>query len=78
MEKPIYGGIFVDADSICIEPLDDDFLHNFPETENYNGFTAFENEDCCCGLIATAQTVAGVIDTDKLLSRITRSVITDG
>jgi glycosyltransferase involved in cell wall biosynthesis len=41
-----YGGIFIDADSICIEPLDDFFLEN-------TGFASFENEECRNGLIAT-------------------------
>jgi hypothetical protein len=40
-----YGGVFVDADSICIEPLDDSFF----QTE----FAGFENENCRRGLVAT-------------------------
>ena len=41
-----YGGIFVDADSICIEPFDDCFHIN-------TGFASFENENCRKGLVAT-------------------------
>jgi glycosyltransferase involved in cell wall biosynthesis len=40
-----YGGIFVDADSICIEPINDTLLEN-------TGFAAFENESVRPGLIA--------------------------
>lgn len=43
-----YGGIFLDADSICIEPLNDLF-----EMEDYDGFAAFENENHRRGLVAT-------------------------
>jgi hypothetical protein len=41
-----YGGIFVDADSVCIEPIDDTLL------ENNTAFAAFENESMRPGLIA--------------------------
>jgi mannosyltransferase OCH1-like enzyme len=41
-----YGGYFVDADSICIEPFDDLFT-------NTSGFATFENENVRAGLIAT-------------------------
>ena len=41
-----YGGYFVDADSICINPFDDFF-------ENNTGFATFENETVRKGLIAT-------------------------
>ena len=42
-----YGGIYIDADSICIEPLDDEmFLNNA-------GFATYENEFCRAGLVAT-------------------------
>jgi GT2 family glycosyltransferase len=41
-----YGGFFVDADSICIEPFDDYF-------SNKTAFATFENENVRAGLIAT-------------------------
>jgi len=41
-----YGGYFVDADSICIEPFDDFFSHT-------TGFATFENENVRAGLVAT-------------------------
>jgi len=41
-----YGGYFVDADSICIEPFDYYF-------SNRTAFATFENEDVRTGLIAT-------------------------
>ena len=41
-----YGGYFVDADSICIEPFDAFF-------ENQTAFATFENETVRKGLIAT-------------------------
>jgi hypothetical protein len=40
-----YGGIFIDADCICIEPLKDDFLH-------LSGFSNYENETARPSLIA--------------------------
>jgi mannosyltransferase OCH1-like enzyme len=41
-----YGGYFVDADSICIEPFDDVF-------SDKTAFASFENENIRAGLIAT-------------------------
>lgn len=41
-----YGGYFVDADSICIEPFDFVF-------ENATAFATFENENIRAGLVAT-------------------------
>ena len=41
-----YGGYFVDADSICIEPFDEYF-------ENTTAFATFENENVRAGLVAT-------------------------
>lgn len=41
-----YGGIFLDADSICIEPFDESFLSK-------NGFAGFENETARKNLVAT-------------------------
>jgi GT2 family glycosyltransferase len=40
-----YGGYFVDADSICIEPFDDFF-------ENKTAFATYENENVRAGLVA--------------------------
>jgi GT2 family glycosyltransferase len=41
-----YGGVFLDADSICIEPIDD-ILMNTP------AFAGYENENVRQGLVAT-------------------------
>lgn len=41
-----YGGVFVDADSICIEPFDDSFM-------NKSGFATYENEIVRESLVAT-------------------------
>ena len=41
-----YGGIFQDADSICIEPIDDILM-------NTKGFAGYENEQARPGLVAT-------------------------
>jgi GT2 family glycosyltransferase len=41
-----FGGIFIDADSICIEPFDNFFLSK-------NAFAGFENENVRKGLVAT-------------------------
>jgi len=62
-----YGGIFIDADSICVEPLLMDFftpvlttniaLQNIAINEDNDnlivGFAAFENEQVRAGLVAT-------------------------
>jgi GT2 family glycosyltransferase len=40
-----YGGIFIDADCVCIEPLKNDF-------ETLEGFSNYENEEARPGLIA--------------------------
>ena len=40
-----YGGIFLDADSICIEPIDD-------LLQNVAAFVGWENEQCRAGLAA--------------------------
>ena len=42
-----FGGIFIDADSICIEPINGLFI-----TESESGFATFENENFRKGLIA--------------------------
>jgi GT2 family glycosyltransferase len=41
-----YGGIFQDADSVCLEPFDDIFLEK-------TAFAGFENETARAGLVAT-------------------------
>ena len=41
-----YGGIFQDADSVCLEPFDDSFLEK-------QAFAGFENETARQGLVAT-------------------------
>jgi len=41
-----YGGFFVDADSICIEPFDEIFI-------NKTAFATYENENVRKGLVAT-------------------------
>ena len=41
-----YGGIFIDADSICIEPIDDTLM-------NTKAFAGYEQEEIRKGLIAT-------------------------
>jgi len=52
-----YGGYFVDADSICIEPFDDFFINKL-------GFATFENEILRKELIATG--TMGFIPKHKL------------
>jgi hypothetical protein len=41
-----YGGVFLDADSICIEPIDDELM-------NKKCFSGWEQEEVRAGLIAT-------------------------
>lgn len=41
-----YGGIFVDADSICIEPIDESLMQ-------YKAFASYESEEVRQGLVAT-------------------------
>ena len=40
-----YGGIYIDADSICIEPIDDILMST-------KGFAGYENEQARPGLVA--------------------------
>lgn len=64
-----YGGVFFDADSICIEPLDDDvFLTT-------TGFAAFENEIERGELIATV--AMGFIPNHPLCADIIEWIKTD-
>ena len=47
-----YGGIFIDADSICINPIDDNLLKD--KAGNFiTGFAGWEHEQARKGLIAT-------------------------
>jgi len=41
-----FGGVFIDADSICIEPIDDTFMFK-------KSFASYENESVRKGLVAT-------------------------
>ena len=41
-----YGGVFIDADSICIEPFDETLM-------SYKAFASYENEEARKGLVAT-------------------------
>ena len=64
-----YGGVFFDADSICIEPLDDDvFLTK-------TGFAAFENETERGTLIATGS--MGFVPNHPLCADIVEWIRTD-
>ena len=49
-----YGGVFIDADSICIESLDDFFF-------NQSAFAAYEQENIRHGLVATG-TMGSIFD----------------
>ena len=60
-----YGGIFVDADSICIEPFDDSFFQR-------TGFSTFENKNIRQDLIATG--TMGFIPNHPLVTDIVESI----
>ena len=60
-----YGGIFVDADSICIEPFDDSFFQR-------TGFSTFENKNIRQDLIATG--TMGFIPNHPLVNDIVDSI----
>lgn len=60
-----YGGIFVDADSICIEPFDDSFFQR-------TGFSTFENKNIRQDLIATG--TMGFIPNHPLVNDIVESI----
>jgi mannosyltransferase OCH1-like enzyme len=47
-----YGGIFIDADSICIEPIDELITEIERENGESCGFASYENENCRNGLVA--------------------------
>lgn len=56
-----YGGIYLDADSLCLESIDNFFLEN-------TGFAVYENEKCRPGLIANG--TIGFTKEHKLLKDI--------
>ena len=60
-----FGGIFVDADSICIEPFNDSFFEN-------TGFATFENKKIRDDLIATG--TMGFVPEHTLLNDIIYSI----
>lgn len=61
-----YGGYFVDADSICIEPFDDFFFEK-------TAFATYENENLRTGLIATG--TMGFIPKHPLCSDIIQWIL---
>ena len=63
-----YGGIFIDADSYCIEPLCDVFLNN-------SGFATYENEKVRRGLIATG--TMGFFPNDAICGDIINWIFND-
>ena len=63
-----YGGYFVDADSICIEPFDDFF-------EGKTAFATYENENVRAGLIATG--TMGFIPKHPLCSDIIEWILSN-
>lgn len=48
-----FGGVFVDADSICLRPLDPEMFLTPRALQHCGGFAAFENENIRQGLLAT-------------------------
>lgn len=48
-----FGGVFVDADSVCLRPLDPDLLLDSDAVRRQGGFAAYENENIRQGLVAT-------------------------
>lgn len=64
-----YGGIFIDADSICIEPLDETF------TTVKEGFATYENETMRGKLVATG--TMGFIPNHKLCQDIVNYIASD-
>ena len=63
-----YGGVFVDADTICIEPLDDYFMTK-------KAFALFENENIRDSLIAT--TYMGFVPQYRLCKDIVNWIDSD-
>jgi hypothetical protein len=73
-----YGGVFIDADSICVEPLDEEmFLDGFgvDTDKGYDGFAPFENESCRRGLISNA--IMGFVPRHPLCRDIIINILTD-
>lgn len=66
-----YGGIFIDADSICIEPLDE-LIEN---SVNMNGFASFENENCRKGLVSNG--TVGFTKNHHLCNNIIEYILND-
>ena len=66
-----YGGIFIDADSICIEPLDE----LIEKSVNMNGFASFENENCRKGLISNG--TVGFTKNHHLCNNIIEYILND-
>ena len=64
-----YGGIFIDADSICIEPLDNIF------TDIKEGFATYENETMRGKLVATG--TMGFIPNHPLCKDIIDWIVSD-
>lgn len=63
-----YGGYFVDADSICIEPFDDFF-------EGKTAFATFENENVRAGLVANGN--MGFVPNHPLCSDIIQWILSN-
>ena len=63
-----YGGYFVDADSMCIEPFDEFF-------EGKTAFATYENENVRAGLIATG--TMGFIPKHPLCDDIIKWILSD-
>lgn len=66
-----YGGIFIDADSMCIEPLDE-LIEN---SVNMNGFASFENENCRKGLVSNG--TVGFAKNHHLCNNIIEHILND-
>jgi hypothetical protein len=65
-----YGGVFVDADSICLESFPDSWL----AATDYTGFAGYENESCRKGLIATG--TMGFIPRHSICDNILKKIKT--
>jgi len=74
-----YGGIFVDADSVCVEPLDEDIFlkgaHRNIGKSGYDGFAVFENENCRRGLVSNA--MMGFVPRHPLCKDILLHILND-
>jgi hypothetical protein len=73
-----YGGVFIDADSICVEPLDEDMFLDGVGTDTdkgYDGFAPFENENCRRDLISTA--MMGFVPRHPICQDIILNILND-